>query len=1129
MAEGNPIKYSDLVVDDGAIEKLIKAIETLEKKFLSSQKKFRNEIEKTRKSASDFTDATEDQEAELEKLEKQLEKLIQANKDLQETDGKLAEQKKKAVKLAREEANLRKKLIELTDEQAVANEELKIEIQQQRKAIKEQAKANKGLTGEYDIQSKRLNDLRKQYKNLAVAGKETTEEAKKLLAEVTALDEKLKAVDKSVGQTQRSVGNYKEQVKEALAETDLWGTSLGIVSDQSGLLSGIMEKLQQIILLLTKAKKVATAETKESTKATVQQNVATKKLTVTQKLFRKSTLSSAKAMKVLKMAMITSGLTLVIVLLGSLLSSLAKTQEGLNGLEGVMRSFGAIMEVVVGRLILLGSAIGKTFSVVVDSFVKLGLKLENIGLSLKKTMTEIKNFFGDYESELKTINDQIDENDKQIEKLSKDIKEDGAKAVDLFSRSVNNLADALEIAVDNALALAKLINENKLLNAQLTQEMEKYVAISEKAEEIEGDATRSFKERKRAILESINAQQKASKLAVQIAENNLNVVNKELEIIENNRELLIDEKIKRIEAEREVYEAKKEFQIKAMQLQKVRRQLEQDEIEKNLDILIDGYDNQKTINERIIADDQRRFYEREKLLKETIDLQKKILGEEVAEIQKVTKQKIDINDLIATSDSKVLNEKIRGLELSEILEGRLLEVVREARTQESDLSQALIDLDKERLELKKEINEQLEDLSAQNIQDEKKRSIELQKIEESRAIAEIEERLKLYDWDSEEYAKLQTQITELKKKGIEDRKTIEIEALERENSRAQKVRELELLDEKKNQEDINEELTKLKIEQLEKEIKLEQEAGRDSLDKELELAKLKYQLAIDTEKKKAEDIKAIQDATAKAIFDSFQANLDKQISELDRLEQKQNDVIDRQIERANQGLENNLAFEEQALAEIEQKKIKAQKKQIQLDKIRALYNAYSNASASNDSKALVTVLRDFSILQGLESAIMSFGKGTGEHGDVSDVLNANQNGAKGSNSIQNGVVRGESHAKRGFGIPVLVEGNEGIWKGSTMKKFGKDNFVALTKAIDSGVIGSNFMQPQVNAMQVVQQSGVDSQLLNEMKATRKAIENKPEQVIDVEKVTRGVMDFIDERKSSNKRIINRHRITKKRF
>ena len=89
--------------------------------------------------------------------------------------------------------------------------------------------------------------------------------------------------------------------------------------------------------------------------------------------------------------------------------------------------------------------------------------------------------------------------------------------------------------------------------------------------------------------------------------------------------------------------------------------------------------------------------------------------------------------------------------------------------------------------------------------------------------------------------------------------------------------------------------------------------------------------------------------------------------------------------------------------------------------------------------------------------------------------------------------------------------------------------MSLTRAIDSGAIGSNFMQPQVNAIQMIQQGGNDSRLLNEMKATRQAIENKPEQIVDVEKVTRGVMDFVDTRKSANKKIINRHRITKKRF
>ena len=44
----NPIKYSDLVIDDGAIDQLIKKIKLLEKTFLASQKTFQKEIAKTK-------------------------------------------------------------------------------------------------------------------------------------------------------------------------------------------------------------------------------------------------------------------------------------------------------------------------------------------------------------------------------------------------------------------------------------------------------------------------------------------------------------------------------------------------------------------------------------------------------------------------------------------------------------------------------------------------------------------------------------------------------------------------------------------------------------------------------------------------------------------------------------------------------------------------------------------------------------------------------------------------------------------------------------------------------------------------------------------------------------------------
>tara|TARA_R110001592_G_scaffold48788_1_gene153066 strand:- start:7886 stop:11629 length:3744 start_codon:yes stop_codon:yes gene_type:complete len=85
----------------------------------------------------------------------------------------------------------------------------------------------------YAMQSKKLNELRKRYKDLAIQNKQNTTEGKKLLKTIQQLDTRLKKVDKSVGQSQRNVGNY----------TSAWG-KLGMrlksVASAFGLIGGVM-------------------------------------------------------------------------------------------------------------------------------------------------------------------------------------------------------------------------------------------------------------------------------------------------------------------------------------------------------------------------------------------------------------------------------------------------------------------------------------------------------------------------------------------------------------------------------------------------------------------------------------------------------------------------------------------------------------------------------------------------------------------------------------------------------------------------------------------------------------------------------------------------------------------------
>lgn len=91
-----------------------------------------------------------------------------------------------------------------------ARAKIQVQNQERAKQLKQEAKDALGLTNEYQKQSRRLNDLRNAYKNLAVQNRENGTVAKGLKQEIDKLDKSLKAVDATVGQHQRNVGNYKD-------------------------------------------------------------------------------------------------------------------------------------------------------------------------------------------------------------------------------------------------------------------------------------------------------------------------------------------------------------------------------------------------------------------------------------------------------------------------------------------------------------------------------------------------------------------------------------------------------------------------------------------------------------------------------------------------------------------------------------------------------------------------------------------------------------------------------------------------------------------------------------------------------------------------------------------------------
>ena len=339
--------------------------------------------------------------------------------------------------------------------------------------------------------------------------------------------------------------------------------------------------------------------------------------------------SGATGLKAFKIALIGLGIGAIIALFALLVKGFLSTQEGADKVSRVFAQVGAVVRVLLGRIGQLASGL------------------------------------------LKLVTGQW------------------AEGIEQIKGSFEGIEDAVKNVIDTAGKLADLIVINRRLNRESNILIATLEVLRGKYEQLRDDATRSFRVRE-------NSSRRLAKLEKEIADERLAIATRQMNEVVLDNALIIASGVELKNAEKdrfsEVVIAFKEAEAQKvaieLNVEKEARTLKQDRLEKDLDILIDGFDNQKTINEQKIADEKLSFAERQKILDETVKLSDSSFAKQIETLEKFTDQKIDANDLLATSDAVVLNEKIRQLGLSEIIEGRLLEVIRDRRTAEMDLAVA---------------------------------------------------------------------------------------------------------------------------------------------------------------------------------------------------------------------------------------------------------------------------------------------------------------------------------------------------------------------------------------------------------------------------------------------------------
>jgi hypothetical protein len=293
-----------------------------------------------------------------------------------------------------------------------------------------------------------------------------------------------------------------------------------------------------------------------------------------------------------------------------------------------------------------------------------------------------------------------------------------------------------------------------------------------------------------------------------------------------------------------------------------------------------------------------------------------------------------------------------------------------------------------------------------------------------------------------------------------------------------------------------------RVKQIEEEQKQFAETTNEFKQLELE----RQSILLDIENKGIDDMLKAQKEKAEA-FKTFMEDINKivglvldkmieltqrRIEQSERAIDKQSERVDDQVQRAQNGLKNTLAFEQEELAKREAELIKQQKREQRLQKIKSLYSAYAGYADKDPDTAIAKALRDFAVL---EAVTASFGEG----GIVEDRLPSD------------GIFRGPSHRSRSRGIPIMVEGKEGILSTREMANMGKDNFYRMKELAGMGKIDENFFTKQRQSF--VQTVGVPVQneaIITELQELRREMANKPVSNWKVAEVAEGTMKLVEE-------------------
>lgn len=396
-----------------------------------------------------------------------------------------------------------RKVSELTAIQKVNRDELRVYDTLVKNHISTEStkmKQNETMKGSIKELSAALSQNKLIYQQLSEEERENADVGGKLLAVIQEQDKKYKELQKSIGNNQVDVGNYRQAILDAIGDNQAFGTSMNSVINNFNTM-----KVQIIALANPFVNFVQTGRL--AAPAMNAAAVATSKTSL--------------AMKILRGAVISTGIGALVVALGSLIAYFTSTQEGIDKVNKVLTPLKVLFQTLWGVVQNVGKALVEAFTHPKQLLLDLGKFMQeqiiNRATAIIDAFKGLGNILtGNFKEGFKQVGDAALQAATGVKDVVGKVKEAGKAVSDTIGEAIKRGQRIEEIGVKLASSEADFVKQSEALKLEFAEQ-----------NQIARDTSKTISEREAAAKKSIEIQKQINKLVTE--RNNLEIERMELQ------------------------------------------------------------------------------------------------------------------------------------------------------------------------------------------------------------------------------------------------------------------------------------------------------------------------------------------------------------------------------------------------------------------------------------------------------------------------------------------------------------------------------------------------------------------------------------------------------------------------